>query len=110
MKRPEKSGTFTIKSMNATQMPEPKRKIRDILDEAQEVVQDRAAPKTDPPAAVDVVQEEELTPVSWRVPRTLLGEFVEFAAKRKASRKRPWKHQDLFAEALREYLDRNSKK
>jgi hypothetical protein len=96
--------------MNAIQMPEPKRKISDILNDVHEVVQDSPPAKKGTTAADVSEEEEELTPVSWRVPRTLLGRFVEFAASRKAHRKKPWKHQDLFAEALREYLDRHAKK
>jgi hypothetical protein len=90
-------------------MPEAKRKISDILKEGQEVVQDHAPVKMDPPpaAAPALPVEEELVPVSWRVPRPLLAKFVEFAARRKAGRKRPWKHQELFAEALQDYLNQN---
>lgn len=88
-------------------MPNPKRKISDVLTDVQEVVKD--APPSKHTAAADV-PEERLAPVSWRVPETLLGEFVEYAASRKAKRQKPWKHQDLFAEALREYLDLHAKK
>jgi hypothetical protein len=89
-------------------MPEAKRKIRDILnEEGREVVKDQPAALPIHPAAT---AEEELVPVSWRVPRTLLARFVEYAAHRKAGRKRPWKHQELFAEALQEYLERHARK
>jgi hypothetical protein len=90
-------------------MPEPKRKIRDILaEEGREVVKDQPAALPVHPAAATA--EEELVPVSWRVPRPLLARFVEYAAHRKAGRKRPWKHQELFAEALQEYLERHARK
>jgi hypothetical protein len=90
-------------------MPEAKRKIRDILNEGREVVKD--PPRTEPvhPAA-STAEGEELVPVSWRVPRPLLARFVEYAAHRKAGRKRPWKHQELFAEALQEYMERHARK
>jgi uncharacterized protein (DUF4415 family) len=43
-------------------------------------------------------------PVSLRLPEDLVGEMAALSGRRKRSRQEPWKLQDLYAEALRDYL------
>lgn len=50
---------------------------------------------------------ETLVPVSWRVPRSIVRACKVFAVQREVERNGPFRLQDLYALALREYMDRN---
>ena len=106
MKPPGRSATFINKSMNVTKMPEPKRKIRDILSEGREVVQDEPPVLKQAPV---VVPEPVLVPTSLRLPQDLNNRLDAASSRRKIARKKPWKRQEIVAAALEEWLSRDER-
>lgn len=88
-------------------MPEPKRKIRDILNEGQEIVQDAPSAAKPPQAAED---EPVLVPTSLRLPQSLNNRLDQASVRRKIARQKPWKRQEIVAAALDEWLTRDEHK
>jgi hypothetical protein len=102
------SNAFTTKSMS-TKTPE-KRSLKEALNapEARDLIED-GKPKraTEVPKPLLVQEEPRLVPQSFRLPEPLVDELIDVSARRKRARQKPWSHQDIVAEALREWFDKH---
>jgi hypothetical protein len=94
--------------MNAKSAPE-KRPLAEALKspQFQEMI-DEVKPKRVTEASKPAPEPEpRLVPQSFRLPEPLVDELIDVSARRKRSRQKPWSHQDIVAQALREWFDRN---
>ena len=90
-------------------MPE-KKSLKATLTspEARDLIEEEA-PKGRP---VPPVQEEEepMVTVAFRWPRSVADGLLDLCHERKRARRRPWTHQEVSAEAMREYLSKHANK
>jgi hypothetical protein len=94
--------------MNAKSSPE-KRSLAAALTSPQfEEMIEEVKPKRVTQASKPAPEPEaRLVPQSFRLPEPLVDELIDVSARRKRARQKPWSHQDIVAEALREWFDRN---
>jgi hypothetical protein len=94
--------------MNAKSSPE-KRSLAAALTspQFQEVIEEVKPKRVNDASKPAPEPEPRLVPQSFRLPEPLVDELIDVSARRKRARQKPWSHQDIVAEALREWFDRN---
>jgi hypothetical protein len=93
-------------------MPEKKTlKATLISPEARGLIEEEASKaRPAPPEPKEEPQEEPTVTVAFRWPQSLAQGLLDYCHERKRSRRRPWTHQEISAEAMREYLAKHANK